>query len=122
MRPILVRLALLLAASGCATAGSSSSEPSIPVYPRAESVPCAFEEVEDLYHRMTLVLNSGDEYDRIRDRELARLGAEAGADAVILLEQRADRPVSINVGTPMTATFEGTAIRFLEDPCGTPGG
>lgn len=121
MRRLLVGL-LLAATAGCATSGASEGAPVIPVYADPESVPCRFENVQPLSHRMTVIVRSGDHYDSIRDRELARLGAEVGADAVVLAEQRPDRPITINIETPMTALFEGMAIRYLEDPCGIPPG
>ncbi len=111
---------LLAVATGCATMGQPEEPPVIPVYEYPESVPCRFENIQPLHHRMSVVVRSGAHYDSIRDRELAKLGAKIGADAVVLVEQREDRPLAIQIETPMIAIFDGTAIRYLENPCGVP--
>ena len=113
---------LLVVASGCATTGPMAEPPVIPVYKYPEAVPGRFENIQGLHRRMTVTVRSGDHYNSIRDRELAKLGAEIGADAVVLAEPPEYRPLTINIETPMTAIFDGTAIRYLEHPCGIPPG
>ena len=109
----------LLVATGCASAGSPDADPGprVPVFEDPESVPCAFKPVERVSHRMTVLVSSYDQYEAIRDRELARLAAELGADAVVVSPQDPDRPIRINIETPMTGIFEGTAIRFTDPSC-----
>lgn len=110
-------LALLAACVGCASSGSGESQTPIPVYRVASNVPCAYEVLAPLRHQMTVIVRSGDEYDRIEERELARLGVEEGADAVLIPSREDDRPLRITIETPMTAYFMGDALRYTDAAC-----
>ena len=109
---------LFLIVVGCATGQPSEEPPRLPIYEDAQEVPCRHENIQAIRHRTTIVLRIGDEYNDIRDLELSKIGIELGADAVILAPQNPNRPISIERNRPMTAFFDGTAIRYLENPCG----
>ncbi len=115
MRKPLSGIFLLAVASGCATAGQQAEPPVIPVYEYVESVPCEHENIQRIHHRMTVVVRSGKHYKQIRDRELAKLGATVGADGVVVTERDPDRPLTLNIETPMNAIFEGMAYRCVDN-------
>lgn len=121
--PTLPFLLLLLAPLGCASSPSTTAEPpAIPVFRNPDQVPCEYEQIEVLRHQMTVIVSGGAEYDRIEERELARLGDEAGGDAVLIPEREVDRPLRIVVEEPMTAYFQGVALRYTDPGCGVRSG
>ena len=109
---------------GCASGGGAGEEtgvnPSdIPIYMTQQDVPCAYETVETV--RGYVSYRNFNDYERARDAYLRRAAARAGADAVLIPEDRRE-PGRGNVGVtvrrsggidqPSEAQVEGIAIRL----------
>jgi hypothetical protein len=117
---------LLLVA--CASSGTSSDGPStVPVYANESEVPCRFEVIQRVEAEWSMSLPpAAGEQDRERRRLLGREGARAGADAVLLPQNRTaigSTVAAVRPGqtTTIPVTFVGDAIRFLPDTCRDPG-
>mgnify|MGYP001031125503 CR=1 FL=1 len=80
------RLALIilsLALAGCASWGPrAEDEPRVPVYRHDQETPCDYEPLGRVVAHA--VIQPGEREEWVRERALGRVGAEMGADAVIL--------------------------------------
>ena len=110
---------------GCAYPREPADRPStIPVYASAAEVPCQFEVMRGVQAQGTVSFPppSRADLDREGQRLLAREGARAGADAVLLAQTRELGSGVIGVQTdtmPSTLRYDffGEAIRFLPGTC-----
>lgn len=108
---------------GCATGGPGEEEVvPVPVYAKHDA-PCEYEVIRRVEARGYV----GDPRDfvEVRDRELGRVGARVGADAVILATGTGPVKLPFIVGDPEMArnrpisstTFYGEAVRFDTTNC-----
>jgi hypothetical protein len=124
-------LALLAASAACASSGAPPTpEATVPVFDSVEDVPCQYEVMRTVRGEGSVPTpGSPSAFERERERVMARVGARAGADAVLVapmsemtgVQRRA--VVSAPAGSPPplpTATnlqFEGEALRYLPGTC-----
>ncbi len=126
-RAVLVSSAVLLAA--CAYPQEPDDRPrTVPVYLSEAEVPCRFEIVRRVQAQGTVSFPPPSRADLNREaqRLLAREGARAGAEAVVLTQGRELGIGVIGVQTdtmPGTLTYDffGDAIRFIPGTCRTSG-
>jgi hypothetical protein len=128
--PALVHL-LFACAAGCASAGDPTEQvASVPVFDSPEDVPCQYEVMSTVRGESPRSAGgSPAAYERERARVLGRVGARAGADAVLVepvedlagVQRRA--VVSAPAGSPPSIPpgpalqFEGEAIRYVAGTC-----
>ena len=118
--PTPILLALLL--GGCATAGPSREQDQrIPVFRADEETPCAYELVAPIRVEASVAPYKARDYEEVRARELSRVGAEMGADAVILPDTRPWLPFSVaeaqSAIAPTPFRFEGDAVSWIPGTC-----
>ena len=123
IRVVAIGTAVVIAA--CSYPRESTDRPStVPVYVSGAEVPCRFEFLRRVQAQGTVSFPppSRADLEREAQRLLAREGARAGADAVVLAQTRELGTGVIGVQTdtmPSTLTYDffGDAIRFIAGTC-----
>ena len=106
---------------GCASSGGGSGAETVPVYTRAQDIPCQYEVLETVRASGSVVQTMPGVFERAQARALGRAGARVEADAVFARPPRGTRrPIDANepISVSVTVTFVGQAIRFIPGSCG----
>ena len=102
---------------GCATPGQPSEDTgTVPVYQSVEEVPCEYEVLRTVRAEAThtIGVESPQQVQRTLNRELGRVGREAGADGVLVLPDTGPATSELVVaGTPKTALIVGEAFKCV---------
>ncbi len=108
---------------GCASSGGGSGAETVPVYTRADQIPCQYEVLETVRASGSYDITIHGAFEMAQARALSRAGARVEADAVFAPppeDGRRGRMVALNAPTnaPIPVTFVGQAIRFIPGTCG----
>ena len=118
-----VLVALLSLAAACASAGTPpATEATVPVFDSRDDVPCQFEVMRTIRGESNATTGgSPAAFEQERGRVLGRVGARAGADAVLVeaVGEMAgvQRRVAAPAGSLPNLQFVGEALRYLPGTC-----
>ncbi len=104
---------------GCASSGGGSGAETVPVYTRADQIPCQYEVLETVRAYGSYDFRIHGAFEMAQARALGRAGARVEADAVLVPPpdwSTARRREVTN--EPIPVTFVGQAIRFIPGTCG----
>ena len=115
---------------GCASSGGGSGAETVPVYTRADQIPCQYEVLETVRASGLYDITTPGAFKMAQARALSRAGARVEADAVFVPPpdpgERGRRmeitgrvvPLDKPINAPIPVTFMGQAIRFIPGTCG----
>jgi len=111
-------MGLLLA--GCASNRSLTEDtPRVPVYQIGDALPCRYDSMQTVVTELRDSPRSNQDYRLSVQRALGRVGAEVGADAVIVKDFVLRLPFALpgQSGPPSALRAEGTAVRWISGTC-----
>ncbi len=106
---------------GCASSGGGSGAETVPVYTRADQIPCQYEVLETVRAPGSFDITIHGAFEMAQARALGRAGARVEADAVFVPPPDVPEGFAVRrevTNEPILVTFVGQAIRFIPGTCG----
>lgn len=106
--------------AGCASSRPLTEDaPRVPVYQTGDALPCQYESMKKVVAELRDLPRSDQDYRLSVQRALGRVGAEVGADAVIVKDFILRLPFALpgRSGPPSALQAEGAAVRWISGTC-----